>query len=331
VYVLGLFTIAQMRRVDEYTRNNTKPSRSQKVIKWTKLLLRIDDVVGKFLLSSRMMAEQRNAKTELHYETYGDGDPVLCLHGLGACLYTWRNLIEPLSQSHRLILVDLKGCGASPKPRDGRYSVQDQAELVYQFIQEHDLRNLTLIGTSYGGAVSLMVATMLCEMDRGRLAKLILIDSAGYDESLPWHLKLLKIPVLGWLSIHITPGKASTRRVLRFVYCNHRLITREQIDAYTKPIRSPGARQALLQTARQAVPKNIDELTPKYKDIFVPTLIVWGEEDKVIPLKIGKMLAEAIPDSKLVVLPEVGHAPHEEAPEKTLPHILEFLRSPNLA
>jgi pimeloyl-ACP methyl ester carboxylesterase len=67
-------------------------------------------------------------------------------------------------------------------------------------------------------------------------------------------------------------------------------------------------------------------LIPRYKDICVPTLILWGEEDKVIPLKIGKMLAEAIPDAKFVVLRGVGHAPHEEAPEKTIPHILEFLK-----
>jgi pimeloyl-ACP methyl ester carboxylesterase len=273
------------------------------------------------------MAEQ--FKEELHYESYGDGDPVLCLHGLGACLYTWRNLVEPLSQSHKLILIDLKGCGESPKPRDGRYSVQDQAELVYRFIQHHDLKNLTLIGSSYGGAVSLMLATMLCEMDRGRLSKLILIDSAGYDESLPWHLKLFKAPVLGWVTIHVLPGKAFTRRVLRYVYYNRRLITKEQIKAYSQSIRSRAARQALLQTARQAIPKNIDELTPKYKDICVPTLIVWGEEDKVIPLKIGQMLADSIPDSKLVVLPKVGHAPHEEAPEKTIPLIVGFLRVRN--
>lgn len=277
------------------------------------------------------MAEPKTATTELYYETFGEGDPVLCLHGLGACLYTWRNLIGPLSQSHKLILVDLKGCGASPKPRDGRYSVQDQAELIYQFIQDHDLRSLTLIGSSYGGAVALMVTTMLCEKARGRLSKLILLDSAGYNDSLPWHLKLLKTPVLGWLSIHVPLGKASTRRVLRYVYYDHRLITKEQIDAYSKPIRSPGARQALLQTARQAIPKNIDELTPKYKDVCVPTLIIWGEEDKVIPLKIGKMLAAAIPDSRLVILPEVGHAPHEEAPEKTIPLISEFLNAPTSA
>lgn len=274
------------------------------------------------------MADGRPPKTELYFETYGAGDPVLCIHGLGACLYTWRHLIEPISKDHQLILIDLKGYGASPKPRDGRYSVHDQAKLVYQFIQDHDLKNLTLVGTSYGGAVSLMVALMLCEGDRERLSKLILINSAGYNESLPWHFNLLKTPFVGWLSIHLMPCTASTRRVLRYVYYNPRLITKEQIAAYSKPVRSAGARQALLHTARQAIPKNIDELTLKYKDICVPTLIIWGEEDRVIPLKIGKMLAEAIPDSKLVVLPEIGHAPHEEAPEKTIRLILQFLQSP---
>ena len=267
------------------------------------------------------------SKIELHYEAYGEGDPVLCIHGLGACLYTWRNLIEPLSKDHQLMLVDLKGYGASPKPRDGRYSVRDQAELIYQFIQQHNLKNLTLIGTSYGGAVSLMVALMLCEDGEGRLSKLILIDSAGYNESLPWHFNLLKKPVVGWLSIHLMPGKASTRRVLRYVYYDKRLITKEQIASYSRPVRTRGARQALLETARQAIPENIDELTERYKEICVPTLIIWGEEDRVIPLKIGKMLAEAIPDSKLVVLPEIGHAPHEEAPVKTVALIREFLRA----
>ena len=265
------------------------------------------------------------SKTELHYETYGNGDPVLCVHGLAACLYTWRNLIEPISQKRQLILIDLKGCGQSPKPRDRRYSVQDQADLIYDFIQEHDLKNLTLIGTSYGGAVSLMVTSMLCEKDPGRLAKLVLIDSAGYPESLPWHFNLLKTPVLGWLSIHAMPRKISTRRVLRYVYYDHKLITKDQVTVYSQPIKTPGARQALLQTVRQAIPKNIDELVRKYQDICVPTLIIWGEEDRVIPLKIGKMLHEAIPHAKLIVLPGIGHAPHEEAPEKTIPLILEFL------
>lgn len=267
-------------------------------------------------------------RTGLHCEIYGAGDPLLFLHGFGASSYTWRNLIEPLKDEYQVILIDLKGFGSSPKPRDRRYSIQDQAQLIYEFILENDLKHLTLIGNSFGGAVSLMLAIKLCEDDRSRIAKLILIDSAGYKDSIPWHVKLLSIPFLGWLSISLLPRKLTTRRVLRYVYYNESLITREQIAIYSELMRSSGAKYALRMTARQAIPKNADELVSKYKSICVPTLILWGEHDKVIPPKIGKRLNRDIPGSRFVQLPETGHAPQEEAPARTIPIILEFLGKP---
>ena len=97
---------------------------------------------------------------------YGSGDPILAIHGLGASVYTWRNLKGRLPD-HKLILIDLKGHGESPKPHDTNYSIPDQAELVLKFIREQDLRNLTLMGNSYGGAVSLMVAIRLCKEEPG--------------------------------------------------------------------------------------------------------------------------------------------------------------------
>ncbi len=100
---------------------------------------------------------------KLYHEIYGQGDPLLCIHGFGASLYSWRNFIEPLAKDYQLILIDLKGCGKSPKPHDTKYSTQDHADLVYQFIVEHDLRNLTLIGNSFGGALSLLLSIMLAE------------------------------------------------------------------------------------------------------------------------------------------------------------------------
>src|SRR5918996_950632 len=90
-----------------------------------------------------------SSATRLHFEVYGSGDPILAVHGLGASVYTWRNLKGRLPD-HKLILIDLKGHGKSPKPHDTQYSIPDQAELVLQFIHEQDLKNLTLIGNSYG-------------------------------------------------------------------------------------------------------------------------------------------------------------------------------------
>lgn len=271
-----------------------------------------------------------SSATGLHCEAYGSGDPILAVHGLGACVYTWRKLKDRLPD-HKLILIDLKGHGESAKPHDSHYSIPEQAELVLQFIREQDLKNLTLIGNSYGGAVSLMIAIRLCKEEPGRLSKLILIGSAGYNQDLPWHLKLLRMPVLGWLALHLVPPSLNTLTVLRYSYYKKKLIEWKQIRSYAKPIGSPGGRHALLQVAKQAVPANFEELTAQYPAICVPTLIIWGRDDKVIPLEIGEMLAQAIPDSRLVIIEQAGHVPQEEKPEETLATILKFLKNPQSA
>jgi len=266
----------------------------------------------------------RNSATGLHYEVFGNGDPILAIHGLGASAYTWRNLKDRLPD-HKLILIDLKGHGESVKPRDANYSIPDQAELVLQFIREHDLRNLTLVGNSYGGAVSLMVAIRLGKEEPDRLSKLILICSGGYNQDLPWHLKLMRAPVLGWMALRLLPATVNTLTVLRYSYYNKRLITWSQCEAYAAPIYSPGGRHALAQVAKQAVPENFEEFIAQYPNITVPTLIIWGRNDRVIPLSIGERLNRDIPNSRLVVLDKVGHVPQEEKPEETIAAILNFL------
>jgi pimeloyl-ACP methyl ester carboxylesterase len=265
--------------------------------------------------------------TGLYCEKHGSGDPVLFLHGLGASMYSWRNMIDPLKTDYEVILIDLKGFGESPKPRDDRYSIQDQADLIYQFIIEHDLRNLTLVGNSYGGGVSLVLSIMLCERDPGRLSKLILIDSAGYNESLPWHVKLLRTPVLGWLALNLSPSKMLAKSILGYCYYNKALIEDAQVAAYAAPLKMAGGKYALLKTAQQAIPADSDELTRKYETICVPALIIWGEHDEVIPLKIGEKLDAAIPCSKLVTIPIAGHVPQEETPAQVIPLIRDFLQN----
>jgi pimeloyl-ACP methyl ester carboxylesterase len=272
------------------------------------------------------MANDCITKTGLHCETYGSGDPVLCLHGLGASTHSWRELRGPLSKEYKLFLIDFKGHGASPKPADKHYASQEHADLIYEFILEHNLRNLTLIGNSFGGAISLLVALRLCEDNSGRLKKLILIDSAGYNKLLPLHLKMMRTPLVGPLVLHVLPPKAAALFVLINSYYDKKKITKEQVEAYARPIGEPGGRHALLETSKQIIPKRIDELIAKYPKITVPTLIIWGRQDKVIPLEIGELLNEAIPDSHLVVIDHAGHIPQEETPEAVVPLVLDFLK-----
>lgn len=233
-----------------------------------------------------------------------------------------------MAESNKLFLIDLKGFGQSPKPRDGRYSITDQADLVYQIILEQDLRNLTVVGNSYGGAVSLLLAIRLCAENPNRLSKLILIDSAGYNKSIPWYVTLLRIPILSWLLVHLASNKTLASTVLKESYYNDALITSAEIDAYAKPLGMENGKYALLEVAEQAIPSDIEKWISKYPTISVPTLIIWGEYDTVIPLEIGEMLHAAIPVSQLIIIPETGHVPQEETPDPTIELIKYFLKNP---
>jgi len=265
------------------------------------------------------------ASVDLHYKTYGTGDPVLCLHGFGASLFSWRNFVTPLSQNYQLILIDLKGSGNSPKPPDCKYSTQDHADLIYRFILDHDLKNLTLVGNSFGGALSLLLAIMLLEKEPGRLRALVLIDPGAYKQYIPFYLKLIGLPIIGAAAIYLTPARCMARSVLKLAYYDPKKITAEQIAAYAKPIASPGGKHALLETGKQIIPPNIDELVARYKDINVPTLIIWGRQDKIISPEAGKLLDQDMPNSTLKWIDQCGHVPQEERPEATVPLVLDFL------
>lgn len=272
------------------------------------------------------MTNDFTSNTGLHYEVYGSGDPVLCLHGLGSSTHSWREFREPIARDHKLILLDFKGFGASPKPKDKHYAIKEHAELAYQLIKELDLWQLTLVGNSFGGAVSLLVTIKLYEESQRRLQKLILIDSGGYNQKLPLHLKLLRAPGLGWLLIHLLPPKKSALFVLKNCYYSDKKITQPQIDTYARPIAERGGRHALLETAKQIIPPDIDDLIRKYGLIDVPTLIIWGKQDEVIPLEIGEQLHDDIRPSRLETIDQSGHVPQEETPKEVIALVLDFLR-----
>lgn len=260
----------------------------------------------------------------LYKEEYGRGDPILCLHGLGANIFTWRYFIDSLSKNHKLILVDLKGCGKSAKPEDGRYSIHDHADALYELILQNDWRRLTLVGNSYGGALALLLAARFEDSDQSRILSLVLIDAGAYKEYLPGYVKLVRT-FLGKPMIFLMPARQAAKSILKFSFYDKNKITEQQIAAYARPMLDPGTRNALLETMRQCIPPDADELVAKFESISVPTLLLWGRHDKVVPLKVAELLKKAIPNSVLEVFEDCGHVPQEEQPEKTIARISHFL------
>jgi pimeloyl-ACP methyl ester carboxylesterase len=263
------------------------------------------------------------AALNLHKEVYGVGNPILCLHGMGGSTFSWRHFITPFSRNNKLILVDFKGCGKSPKPHDTHYSIHDHANSIYRIILEEDLTNMTLVGNSLGGVVALILAIRLSTESPSRLAKLILIDSGG-DKRLPTHLKLIR-SFLGPPIVQLSPARLAAKMVLRYCYYDKSKPSREQVSAYSAPLSDTGGRHAFLQTARQCVPEDADELAADLSKIDVPTLIIWGRQDAVIPIEVGEILHHAIPNSTLEIIEQCGHIPQEEKPEETIALISKFL------
>ena len=182
------------------------------------------------------------------------------------------------------------------------------------------------MGNSFGGALSLLLSIMLLEKEPGRLRALILIDPGAYKQYIPGYLKLIGVPLLGAAAVYLIPARCMAKSILKLAYYDPKKIAEEQIAAYAAPIASPGGKHALLETGKQIIPPNIDALTAKYKDISVPTLIIWGEQDKIISPDAGVLLDQAIPNSTLNWIDQCGHVPQEEKPEATVALVLDFLQ-----
>lgn len=271
-------------------------------------------------------AQPVTSPLEPHVDVFGSGPPLIALHGFGGSSYSWHAIRAELSAGHTVYAFDLKGFGQSPKPRDGKYSVHDQAAVILRYIADHHLTSITLIGHSFGGGVALATAVALEEQQPGALSKLVLIDAASYTQNLPWFVDSLRWPIIGPISQHLLTSRKQVKMVLEYSYYDKKQITKEQIEAYSAALRMPGGKYALRETAKQIVPKDIADLSSRYSHIKAPTLILWGEEDKVVPLANGVRLSKAIPNSTLLTIPRCGHIPHEELPDALRKPLADFLR-----
>jgi len=263
---------------------------------------------------------------KINYYEAGQGPPVILLHGFGASAYSWRYLAPALAEHHRVFTLELKGYGLSDKPADGKYAISDQADLVAAFIRTRDLHDLVVMGHSMGGGVTLMTYFKVAEDNPGRIKRLVLIDSAGYPQKMPWFIRLAGIPLLNSVGTRLLSPRFAAMIVLRKCYYNKDKITDEQIDTYAYYGSLPGAREAVVATAQQIVPEDIEAVTARYKTISVPVLIIWGEDDQVVPVSVGRNFKRDIPGSELVILPKCGHIPPEEEAQETTRIVKEFLK-----
>jgi pimeloyl-ACP methyl ester carboxylesterase len=266
-----------------------------------------------------------DAPIKLFYTDQGEGPPLLLIHGFGTNTFTWRHVAPDLTRDHRVITVDLKGFGKSDKPLDERYAAADQADLLAQMIEEQNLHDLTLVGHSYGGGIALLLALQDDDRVKGRIAKLVLLDTIAYPQTVPTFFKMLDMPMVSQIGVRAVPSSFQVEVALRIAYFDDDKIEAAEVDAYSEPLQTAAGKHAMIHSARQIVPPDLESISARYGSITLPTLILWCDHDRIVPLDVGLKLRRTMPNSKLRIISECGHMPQEEQPASVLSQIRLFL------
>jgi pimeloyl-ACP methyl ester carboxylesterase len=254
------------------------------------------------------------------------GKPMVLLHGLGATRYTWRHLLPELAKNNHVMAIDMKGFGQSEKPMDERYTIFDQAQIINDYLREHNLRNVTLVGHSFGGGVALAAALADMDSKANRIEKLVLIDSIAYRQPMPLFFQVLRTPVIGEIGMSLVPPEVQISRALAIAYYYPGKMEKETVANYAAPLYSEGGRHALYHTINSLEPDNADALAARYRELKLPVLLLWGEHDRIVPLEYGKKLAGDLPNSRIHFILNSGHIPQEEQPTDTLRSIKQFVQ-----
>ena len=250
--------------------------------------------------------------------------PVLVLvHGSNASLFTWEPWVKRLSDSYRIVTMDLQGHGLTGAVPNHDYSQEGMVKFVDEVVTKLGISKFALGGNSMGGGVVARYA----EEHPGKVTALILVDAGGepgkMGDHVPLAFKLARMPVLNKLLLFITP-RSIVKEGLNDAIVHKQIITDKMIDQYWEFARMEGSRQA--NAERFALPFTND-VKEHIGDIRAPTLILWGEQDHLIPVASAYAFHKDIPGSKLIVYPATGHIPMEEVPDRSAADVRAFLAS----
>ena len=262
----------------------------------------------------------------VHYRDQGraDGPAVILVHGFAASLHAWEPWVARLSADYRVISLDLPGYGLTRVPDGYAAGTEGAVAAVDALATRLGVRRFVLGGNSMGGAVAWNYALAHPERLRG----LVLVDAAGFPtegqrRGSPGIFKLLANPAGRAVLKRVDP-RPMVERGLKQAYLDPALVTPALVDRYSDMSRAPGRREMMLSGmsgARQpAAPAT-------FARIAVPTLVMTGEEDALIPAAAARGLAGAIPGARLVAYPGVGHVPMEQIPERSAADLRAFLET----
>lgn len=256
----------------------------------------------------------------IHWVEAGEGPPLVLVHGLLVSHLEWLDVMPALSERFRCIALDLPGHGSSAKPSEAQfpYTREAYAGVVYELIRHLGLDKAHVCGHSLGGAISLTFAADHPE----RVDRLAVLDSAVYRFTLPLKGRLPLLPGIGPLVFKRLYGRSLFRDYFaNDVFNGHEGLNAERVDRYYDDFNSRAGRNAGYAALRNTL--DTASIEAKIPRVQAPTLVIWGEEDRLVPVNLSHRLVREIDGAKLEIIAGSGHAPNEERPDEVAPLLLE--------
>lgn len=258
-----------------------------------------------------------------------DGPNLVLIHGIGGAVDVWRKQFEQLPQSHRVLAVDLPGCGRSDIPSAYPPDTLRMLASAVRAVMHHvGMTHATLVGSSLGGAVAIEFAMRWPE----NVLSLVLIGPAGTTHRVAWPLRLATVRGVG--EALTLPDRARTAQAIRQCVSNPNSVTQDDIDRAFAMATLPGAHDAFLRLLRTYASVwgvdrgELQRLQAGMQSIHAPTLVIWGAQDRILPVTAAATALAKLPNAGLIVRPESGHLVFVEEPAWFNATLAKFVAAP---
>lgn len=259
------------------------------------------------------------------YWQMGDsGSTIILLHGGNGSIEFWLYNIANLAKHHRVCAIDMVGSGKSDCP-DGAYSLGYQAEFLHDSMAALAIDTATLVGNSMGGGVALEFTRLYPD----RVDKLVLVDSMGFGREISLGIRLITLPAIVSL---LRPGRWMIPAMLRSNFYDGSQLPPAWMESRYPIFALPDRNRVILRMGQSnfnlagVLPQVYQPILDSLANITQKTLIVWGEQDRIIPVKHAYIAAAGLPNSQLEIFSNCGHHPYLEYPERFDRLVLEFLK-----
>ena len=255
-----------------------------------------------------------------HYIEKGSGEPVILIHGFFFDSYMWNKNIDILAKRFKVYTIDLWGFGYSTRePLDYGYPLYTQQLL--KFMDTLDISRASLIGQSMGGGTIINFTVS----NQDRVDKIVLVDPAGMPNPLPFIGKIANLPKLGELLYSLNNNFIRKMTLGSTFLHNKQIITDEYFENATRFHKIKGTTEAMLNITRRQFFDTLVEEIKTLSMMNVPTLIVWGREEKGIPLQTGQEMHKILKGSRFEIIDEAGHCAHDDQSDRFNQLALNFL------